>query len=140
MMLFMIYQFKTLKTEHDCWPDNGWSMTNIEPGMLKEYIKLYLPKIFAISSAFWRVAAIGAVCATLGKFQLGVFNMSYRVLWITLTFIGSVASAGGIKISQALGAGDGELARKRTMTVMKLISVLLIILSSIVLMFTRRFG
>lgn len=66
--------------------------------------------------------------------------MSYRVLWITLTFVGSIGSACTIKISAALGAGDGELAKKRTSAGMKIIGVFLIVLSSIVLMFTRQLG
>lgn len=99
MMLYMIYCFKTIKTENDCWPDNGWSWANIDKEMVKKYFALYIPSALAISSAFWRVAAIGAVCASLGPLQLGVFNMSYRVLWITLTFVGSVAGASGIKTS-----------------------------------------
>jgi hypothetical protein len=82
-------------------------MANIEWDMVKKYLTQYIPQALSISEAFVRVAAIGAVCTTLGHLQLGVFNMSYRVLWITLTFIGSVGSACGIKISAALGAGDG---------------------------------
>ena len=66
--------------------------------------------------------------------------MSYRVLWISLTLIGSVSQAYGIKISAALGAGDGELARKRTMTCLKIIGSFLIMLSSIVLLYTRKLG
>lgn len=66
--------------------------------------------------------------------------MSYRVLWISLTLIGSFSQAYGIKISAALGAGDGELARKRTMTCLKFIGSFLIMLSSIVLLYTRKLG
>ena len=66
--------------------------------------------------------------------------MSYRVLWISLTLIGSFSQAYGIKISAALGAGDGELARKRTMTCLKIIGSFLIMLSSIVLLYTRKLG
>jgi hypothetical protein len=66
MMLFMAYNLKTMVTENDCWPDLGWSMKNIEKDLVKKYLTQYVPMALSIASDFWRVAAIGAVCTTLG--------------------------------------------------------------------------
>jgi hypothetical protein len=35
-----------------------------------------------------------------------VFNASYRILWITLIFVGALSGASGIKIAQRLGSGN----------------------------------
>lgn len=66
MMMFMVYQFKIIKTDYDCWPDNGWSMKNIDKELVYKYLTQYVPMALSIASDFWRVAAIGAVCETLG--------------------------------------------------------------------------
>ena len=54
------------------------------------YIKMYAPAALAIASDFWRMTAVGAVAATLGEDDLGVFNASYRVMWMALTLTGSL--------------------------------------------------
>lgn len=106
MTSVMSYKLKTHPFENDIWPDAGWSMKNIESDKVKEYLKQYVPMAASIASDFWRVAAIGVVCTVIGENELAAFNISYRILWMTLTFVGSVGGAMGIKISQAFGAGD----------------------------------
>lgn len=74
-------------------------------------MKQYIPAALSLASDFWRLSAIGAVAATFGEKQVGVFNASYRILWMCLIFIGAVAAATSIKMSSALGAGSGSGAR-----------------------------
>ena len=66
--------------------------------------------------------------------------MSYRVLWITLTCSGAFGSACAIKISTAFGAGDSELAKKRVYIGYKMILGISIIMSCVVLRYTRELG
>ena len=54
----------------------------------------------ALASDFWRVAVIGIVAETLGSDELGAFNTSYRVLWICMTFAGSIAYAVSVKLGK----------------------------------------
>lgn len=49
-----------------CWPKAGWSRSHFTRDRIMKYMRLYVPAAAAISSDFWRVAAIGAVAATLG--------------------------------------------------------------------------
>ena len=135
IMAYMAYQFKFLKTEQNCWPKTGWSLKNIEKDHLKAYMIQYIPTALSISSDYWRAAAIGGICTTIGTMELGVFNMSYRVLQITLTFIASVGMASGIKIASALGSGNGFLAKRHLITGLMAIGVLLIILASSILIY-----
>lgn len=92
-----------------CWP--GWKCDQITRARVKEYMKQYIPAALSLASDFWRLSAIGAVAATFGEKQVGVFNASYRILWMCLIFIGAVAAATSIKMSSALGAGSGSGAR-----------------------------
>ena len=63
------------------------------------------------ASDFWRLSVIGIVAAGMGEKEVGVFNASYRILWMCLIFIVAVAGAISIKMSQALGSGAGGAAR-----------------------------
>ena len=71
---------------------------------------------------------------------MAVFNVSYRILWICLTFIGSLGSACGIKISTAFGAGDGALAEKMIKLSLSMMLLILIILSSFIALNSRQLG
>lgn len=69
-----------------------------------------------------QVTAIGAVAASFGDTQVAVFNSSYRVMWMVMIFVGSIAGAMrcnkkknssffqfiffSIKLNVALGAGQ----------------------------------
>lgn len=97
-----------------CWP--GWMWNEITWKRIKEYIRQYLPAAMSLASDFWRLSAIGAVAATMGEKEVGVFNASYRILWMCIIFIGSVAGAISILMAKALGAGSGHLARHSAMT------------------------
>ena len=67
---------------------------------------MYAPAALAIASDFWRVSAIGAViAATLDEDDLGVFNASYRIMWMSLTLTGSLGGAIATKLGLRLGRG-----------------------------------
>ena len=84
--------------------------------------QLYIPSALAIASDFWRVTVIGVIAAKQGAlevltnityflfslkkhpiFQLAVFNVAYRFLWICLMFSGALARASGIKMAVSIG-------------------------------------
>merc|ERR1719491_2299916 len=76
------------------WP--GWSMSHITRARVKQYLKLYIPAALSIASDFWRFALVGAVAATIGPTDVSTFTASYRIMWLSLMFCGSVA--GGVSI------------------------------------------
>jgi MATE family multidrug resistance protein len=104
------------------------------------YSKLYFPAALALSSDFWRMGVMGAIAASLGQREVGVFNASYRILWITLIFVGSLSGASGIKIAQRLGSGDVDAARQAAAVGVALVFLILLILSSVVFCNIRLCG
>jgi Na+-driven multidrug efflux pump len=95
-----------MKLYRDCWPEAGWSWSHVTRARVHEFCRIYFPAALSLASDFWRVAAIGAVAAQLGAEEVSVFNCSYRIMWIALTFIGSMGGAMAIHLGVALGAGD----------------------------------
>ena len=69
-----------------------------------------------------------------------MFNVSYRVLWISLTLVGSIGGACGIKISQSFGAGDPETAQKQVRLCLSIIGLIILILSSFIAFNSRLIG
>lgn len=111
-MLVAIFT-RTQAAHAACWP--GWApRRHVTRERVAIYARQYVPAAVAIASDFWRVAAIGAVAATLGEAELAVFNASYRVLWLALMFCGALAGALGILLARALGAGQPQRARFTT--------------------------
>jgi len=107
---------------------------------IRIYTDLYLPAALAISSDFWRMGVIGAIAARLGETEVGLFNASYRILWITLIFIGSLSGASGIKIALRLGKGKALKARQAAAVGLALQLLFLLTLSLIVYYNIRMFG
>lgn len=136
-MLLGIYCF-VFGLHRDCW--HGWELHEVTRARLLEYLQVYLPAVGSLASDFWRVSAIGAVAATLGEKQVGVFSLSYRILWICLIFIGALSAAMSIKLTMRLGSGDGVRA-KQTATVGMVIAIsVLCFLALLVFLFSRRLG
>jgi multidrug resistance protein, MATE family len=106
VQLFVLwYVFVHLQRLHEpCW--GGWVRAEITGPRLQAFCDLYFPSALSISSDFWRVAVIGAVAAKLGTVEVAVFNTSYRIMWIVLIMVNSLASAAGIKMSMRLGNMD----------------------------------
>ena len=76
------------------------------------HFQLLLVVALGMASDFWRVAVIGAIAAKLGEEQVAVFNTSYRIMWIVLTAVNSMATASGINISIRLGKLDATGAKQ----------------------------
>ena len=93
-----------------CW--DGWSRSSITIERIKTFSGLYFPAALAAASDFWRMGVIGMIAANLGELEVGVFNTSYRIMWIVLILVSAVANAGGIKMSLRLGGGDAAGARQ----------------------------
>lgn len=101
------------KLHAPCEPEHGWwSLAEVTRARLSTYTAMYAPAALAIASDFWRLAAIGAVAATLSPDDLGAFNASYRIMWMALTFTGSLGQAVSTKLGLRLGAGDFDGAKK----------------------------
>ena len=124
-----------------CRPDGGWlHLDNVTRERCVAYAKLYVPAALSIASDFWRVAAIGAVAATLSKDDLGVFNASYRIMWICLTFIGSLGGAVSTKLGIRLGADDAAGAKKGVYVGLGLALAILAALALVVVAIPRELG
>eukprot|EP00746_Dinoflagellata_sp_MGD_P028243 gnl/MRDRNA2_/MRDRNA2_166769_c0_seq1.p1 gnl/MRDRNA2_/MRDRNA2_166769_c0~~gnl/MRDRNA2_/MRDRNA2_166769_c0_seq1.p1 ORF type:complete len:578 (+),score=83.67 gnl/MRDRNA2_/MRDRNA2_166769_c0_seq1:201-1736(+) len=113
-----------------CWP--GWSWKHLKGNRIKQYVKMYVPAALSIASDFWRFAVIGVVAQAMGQDKLAVFNSSYRILWICLTFISSTAQAVSIKVGNALGKNQPETAKRSVAVGTTIASVLLCVLGLVV--------
>jgi len=106
-LIFMVIIFIKIRQLHkDQWPEAGFSMKHVTWDRAKTFLELYVPAAFSIGSDFWRFAVVGGFSASLGEDEVAVFTSSYRVLWMCLIIVGSIAQAIGIKIGQSLGAAD----------------------------------
>ena len=124
-----------------CTPTQGWrDWSMVTSARCATYAKLYVPAALSIASDFWRVAAIGAVAATLSKDDLGVFNASYRIMWITLTFIGSLGGAISTKLAIRLGADDAPGAKRGVLVGLALALAVLLALAVVVFTIPRSLG
>lgn len=83
-------------------------MKHITSDRVWRFMGQYVPGALSIGSDFWRVAVIGIVASSLGDENLAVWNASYRICWVALTFLGSLGGAMGIQLGQALGKGNAE--------------------------------
>lgn len=104
LIWFVYFYIQQLYVE--CWP--GWSAKHITRERVWRYLGQYVPGALSLGSDFWRVAVIGIVASSLGDEKLAVWNASYRICWITLTFLGSLGGAMSIQLGQALGKGNAE--------------------------------
>ena len=60
---------------------------------------MYFPAALCGASDWWRVTAIGVVAVSFNdKTALAVFNSSYRIMWISMIFTGSISRSMGIKL------------------------------------------
>jgi len=69
-----------------------------------------------------------------------VWNLSYRICWIMLTFIGSLGSAMGILLGNSLGAGNAQESRRIALVGTTLALVLVTGLSLVVVICPRILG
>mmetsp|Transcript_1460 Transcript_1460/g.4141 ORF Transcript_1460/g.4141 Transcript_1460/m.4141 type:complete len:496 (-) Transcript_1460:32-1519(-) len=117
-----------------CEPENGWwSLAEVTSERVREYAKMYVPAALSIASDFWRMSAVGAVAASLGKDDLGVFNASYRLMWMALTLTGSLGGAVATKLGLRLGAGDHLGARQGVIVGLTVACGVLVLISLLVI-------
>eukprot|EP00571_Detonula_confervacea_P015579 CAMPEP_0172308306 /NCGR_PEP_ID=MMETSP1058-20130122/8944_1 /TAXON_ID=83371 /ORGANISM="Detonula confervacea, Strain CCMP 353" /LENGTH=509 /DNA_ID=CAMNT_0013020691 /DNA_START=118 /DNA_END=1647 /DNA_ORIENTATION=- len=107
---------------------------------IRTFSALYFPAALALGSDFFRMGLIGAIAANIGEREVGLFNASYRILWITLIFVGSLSGAAGIKIGMRLGSGHAAAARQAAAVGIGLALGFLLLLSAIVYFNIRLFG
>lgn len=97
------------------WPLGGccgWSARVVTRARVCAYLRLYIPAALSIASDFWRMSLVGAFAASLSPTDLAVFTTSYRLMWISLTFAGSLSAAMGVLLAQHLGAGRVATAKR----------------------------
>jgi len=136
-LIFGVYVY-AFRMHEECWP--GWSMKHITRDRVKVFLGQYLPSSLSLGSDFWRVAVIGIVADSLDDVNLVVWNASYRICWIMLTFLGSLASAMGILLGQSLGAGNARESRRIALVGTLVAFVLAGGLSLVVALFPRVMG
>eukprot|EP00009_Paramoeba_aestuarina_P006554 CAMPEP_0201508816 /NCGR_PEP_ID=MMETSP0161_2-20130828/2051_1 /ASSEMBLY_ACC=CAM_ASM_000251 /TAXON_ID=180227 /ORGANISM="Neoparamoeba aestuarina, Strain SoJaBio B1-5/56/2" /LENGTH=544 /DNA_ID=CAMNT_0047903585 /DNA_START=112 /DNA_END=1746 /DNA_ORIENTATION=+ len=113
-VIFYLVFFAYLRLHDPCWDGRDPSLlTDWEK--YKEFGRFYLPSALAAASDWWRVTVIGVVAAYLGPNDLVVFNTSYRILWMSLTIVSSLAAAISIKLGIFVGVGDISAAKQMIM-------------------------
>jgi Na+-driven multidrug efflux pump len=138
-ILFILYVYVYKQRLHEpCW--DGWSYKEITWPRIKTFSALYFPSAFGLASDFWRVAAIGAMAAKLGEVEVGVFNTSYRIMWIVLIIVVAVTGASGIKMAVRLGKLDHLGARQAGFVGVILSSFICIMIGVVVWSNIRVFG
>lgn len=115
-----------------------WKLNEVTRQRVVEFMRLYLPVALSTASDFWRVAVLGVFAASLGELEVGVFNASFRILWMTLTVVGALGAATGIRLSSALGAADKEQALRVVKVGLGLTLLLLLGLSATAFLLIRE--
>ena len=121
-----------------CW--DGWSRSSVTIERIKTFSGLYFPAALSAASDFWRMGVIGVIAANLGELEVGVFNTSYRIMWIVLIMVSAVANAGGIKMSLRLGGGDAAGAKQAGVVIFSLALFILLAISLLVVTRIRFLG
>lgn len=138
LCVLVIVFFHYQKLHKDCWP--GWSSSHVTRVRLKQYLYQYVPQSLSIGSDWWRVSVLGAIVASYGELNVAIWNTGYRLCWICLAFNGSLVSAMGIKLSNALGRGDASAARRHMFTGLVICFALTGLLASIIICIPRYCG
>uniref|UniRef100_A0A7S0ANF4 Multidrug and toxic compound extrusion protein n=1 Tax=Minutocellus polymorphus TaxID=265543 RepID=A0A7S0ANF4_9STRA len=121
-----------------CW--GGWNRSSITTERIKTFSSLYFPAALSAASDFWRMGVIGLIAANLGELEVGVFNTSYRIMWIVLIMVSAVANAGGIKMSLRLGSGDAAGAKQAGVVIFSLALSILVAIALLVVSNIRHLG
>mmetsp|Transcript_26699 Transcript_26699/g.57494 ORF Transcript_26699/g.57494 Transcript_26699/m.57494 type:complete len:408 (+) Transcript_26699:671-1894(+) len=138
-LTFMVVVFVYFQKLHEpCWP--GFKTSEITWNRIYTFSELYFPAALSSSSDFWRVAVIGSVAASLGETDVAVFNTAYRIMWITLIFVVSIAGAASIKMSIRLGKMDPCGARQAGYVSIGMVILMLCVLGFFILLRNRWFG
>lgn len=134
---FLYFVYCAHKRLHvKCWP--GWSLKHVTRERVKLFLGQYIPSALSVASDFWRVSVIGVVAAQLGDVNIAVWNSSYRICWITLTFLGSLGGAMSTKLGHALGKGDAEHARRIAFEGITLAFSMALVLSVFIVLLPRQ--
>jgi len=111
---FVVVVFCLVRKLHlKCRPEVGYlSLADITATRLAAYFAMYVPAAVAAASDYWRMSVVGSLAASLSQDDLGVFNASYRIMWLSLTFAMSLGLAISNKLGVELGAGDARGASR----------------------------
>ena len=127
-----------LRLHEKCW--DGWSRSSVTTERIWTFSTLYFPAALGAASDYWRMGVVGTIAAGLGELEVGVFNTSYRVMWIVLTLVNAIANAGGIKLSLRLGGGNASGAKQAGRVIFTVALTTLIVISVLVVLNARLLG
>ena len=122
-----------------CWPSTS-IFENVTKERFIEYVRLYLPAVLQLGTDFWRMAAVGSFAAALGEVEVVAFNVSYRVMWLALAFVGSLARATSYRVGKCLGSGHPKTACEAVECGLITVCVFSAILSLVTLLFSESVG
>lgn len=140
--IFVVVVFCLGKQLHlKCRPAVGYlSTADITAARVGAYFVMYIPAALAAASDYWRMSVVGAMAAQLSEYDLGVFNASYRIMWLCLVFALSLGSAIGNKLGVELGAGDAHGARRIVRIGLSIATASIVIISCLVAALPRQLG
>lgn len=138
LALLLVVFCKCQGLHRECWP--GWSRSHITRERVRRFLGQYFPSALSLASDFWRVAAIGVVADTTGPLNIAVWNASYRICWISLTFLGSVGGAMSIKLGKNLGGGQAKDAKRVAAVGIGIAVCLAVMLGAVVVAIPRQIG
>lgn len=109
IMIFFYCKYRQLHT--DCWP--GWSWSHITKARVMKFSTVFFPAALGGVSTWLYVLTMGLVIFYLDDtVSLGVHNSAYKLQLLSMTFTGSIGQALGVKMGNALGAGDIRATRR----------------------------
>jgi MATE family multidrug resistance protein len=124
---FFMIAFVFFGLHRSTW--DGFDRANVNRERILEYSKVYVPAALSSASDWWRVTVIGFIASTLGTMELAVFSVSYRIFWMTLTLVGALGSALGVRLSLYMGSGHVSKA-KEALRVASLLCLTILFVSS----------
>ncbi|CAK9091885.1 Multidrug and toxin extrusion protein 1 [Durusdinium trenchii] len=83
------------------------------------------------------VSVIGTIASEVGPDDLAVFNASYRICWMALTFLGALAGGVGVQLNIALGKGSTADAKHAAWVGTMMAIVVLVVLGVLILCIPR---
>lgn len=139
---FVVIVFCVWKKLHlTCAPEVGFFSTrDVTRSRIVEYFLMYIPAALASASDFWRMSVVGALAAQLSRDDLGVFNASYRVMWLSLVFALSLGMAIGNKLGVELGSGNAHLAVRMVKIGLTTAAVVVVVIACVVASAPRKLG
>ena len=126
--------------EEDAEDDEEAWWRDLTRSRIRKYLSTYIPAALASASDYWRLTVVGFIAATLSEDDLGVFNASYRIMWLSLAVAGSLGAAVGARLGVRLGERDPRRAKHGIRVGLGFTVVTLLVLAVTVAAIPRQLG